>query len=92
MALIAYARVSTEGQTLEAQVAQLKAASAEKVFKEKISGARADRPQLRKAIAALEPKDVLLVTRLDRFGPFDPRSPERAGRDCQEGRRLPITE
>ena len=67
MALIAYARVSTEGQTLEAQVRQLKAAGAEKIFKEKVSGARADRPQLKKAIAALGPDDVLLVTRLDRL-------------------------
>jgi DNA invertase Pin-like site-specific DNA recombinase len=67
MALIAYARVSTEGQTLEAQVAQLKAAGAEKIFKEKVSGARADRPQLKKALAALGPDDVLLVTRLDRL-------------------------
>lgn len=67
MALIAYARVSTEGQTLEAQIDQLKAAGAEKVFNEKVSGARADRPQLKKAIAALRPDDVLLVTRLDRL-------------------------
>jgi DNA invertase Pin-like site-specific DNA recombinase len=67
MAVIAYARVSTEGQTLEAQVAQLKAAGAEKILKEKVSGARADRPQLKKALAALELGDVLLVTRLDRL-------------------------
>jgi DNA invertase Pin-like site-specific DNA recombinase len=67
MALIAFARVSTEGQTLEAQIDQLKTAEAEKVFKEKVSGARANRPQFRKAIAALKPDDVLLVTRLDRL-------------------------
>jgi DNA invertase Pin-like site-specific DNA recombinase len=67
MAVIAYARVSTEGQTLEAQLTQLKHAKAETIFKEKVSGARADRPQLKKAIAALEPGDVLLVTRLDRL-------------------------
>jgi DNA invertase Pin-like site-specific DNA recombinase len=67
MAVIAYARVSTEGQTLEAQVTQLKAAGTEKIFKEKVSGIRADRPQLKKAIAGLEPDDVLLVTRLDRL-------------------------
>ncbi len=67
MALIAYARVSTEGQALEAQVTQLKAAGAARIFKEKISGARADRPRLKKAIAALGPDDVLLMTRLDRL-------------------------
>ena len=63
MALIAYARVSTEGQTLETQVRQLKAVGADKTFKEKLSGARVDRPELKRAIAALEPNDVLLVTR-----------------------------
>jgi DNA invertase Pin-like site-specific DNA recombinase len=67
MPLIAYARVSTEGQTLEAQTEQLTAAGVEKIFKEKISGARVERPQLRKAIAALKPDDVLVVTRLDRL-------------------------
>ncbi len=67
MALMAYARVSTEGQTLAAQVAQLKAAGAETISKEKVSGVRADRPQLRKALAALGPDDVFLVTRLDRL-------------------------
>ena len=67
MALIGYARVSTEGQTLEAQVSQLKAAGAERIFKEKVSGAHANRMQLKRALAALQPQDVLLVTRLDRL-------------------------
>jgi DNA invertase Pin-like site-specific DNA recombinase len=67
MALYGYARVSSEGQTLDAQIAQLKAAGAEKVFREKGSGARGDRVQLRKAIATLASGDVLLVTRLDRL-------------------------
>jgi DNA invertase Pin-like site-specific DNA recombinase len=62
-----YAGVSTDGQTLETQLSQLRAAGAEKIFREKVSGARADRVQLRKAIAALDPHDVLLVTRLDRL-------------------------
>ena len=39
MPVYGYARVSTDGQTLDAQIAQLKAAGAEKVFQEKVSGA-----------------------------------------------------
>jgi DNA invertase Pin-like site-specific DNA recombinase len=61
-----YARVSTDGQTLDAQVAALKAAGAEKVFSEKQSGAKTDRAALAKALAALASGDVLVVTRLDR--------------------------
>src|SRR5262249_61227991 len=62
-----YARVSTDGQTLDTQLAALKAAGAEKVFSEKISGAVSDRRALGKAMAALGAGDVLLVTRLDRL-------------------------
>src|SRR3954464_5392047 len=62
-----YARVSTDGQTLDAQVAQLKAAGAQKVFREKVSGARADRPELARLLRALSAGDVVLVTRLDRL-------------------------
>ena len=47
-----YARVSTDGQSVAAQVAALNAAGAEKVFREVASGAKTDRVQLRKAIAA----------------------------------------
>src|SRR5262249_15184560 len=65
--IIAYARVSTDGQTLDAQQAALKAAGAEKVFAEKVSGAQTDRKALAKAIDALGAGDVLLVTRLDRL-------------------------
>ena len=66
-----YARVSTDGQTLEAQVAQLEAAGAGvgggRVFREKVSGAARERPQLAKLLASLSPGDVVLVTRLDRL-------------------------
>ena len=65
--IIGYARVSTEGQTLEAQQAPLAGAGAERVFAEKISGAVIERKALAKAIAELGPGDVLLVTRLDRL-------------------------
>jgi hypothetical protein len=65
--IIGYARVSTDGQTLDAQQGALAAAGAEKVFSEKVSGAVTDRKALARAIAALGQGDVLLVTRLDRL-------------------------
>jgi DNA invertase Pin-like site-specific DNA recombinase len=65
MAIYGYARVSTDGQSLTAQLAELKAASCEKVFQEKISGARSDRKQLARLMAILAKGDVLVVTRLD---------------------------
>jgi DNA invertase Pin-like site-specific DNA recombinase len=67
MPLFGYARVSTRDQDLAAQDAELMAAGCAKVFKEKISGAKTDRPELVKAIGRLEPGDVLVVTRLDRL-------------------------
>jgi DNA invertase Pin-like site-specific DNA recombinase len=62
-----YARVSTDGQSVVAQVAELAAAGAVKVFREVASGAKTDRAQLRRAVEQLEDGDVLLVTRLDRL-------------------------
>jgi DNA invertase Pin-like site-specific DNA recombinase len=67
MSTYGYARVSTDGQTLDAQVAALKAAGAEKVYSEKQSGAKTDRAALARVLAALESGDVLMVTRLDRL-------------------------
>jgi len=49
-----YARVSTDGQSVDAQVKQLRAAGAEKVFRETASGARADRAQLRALSSSLK--------------------------------------
>lgn len=65
--IIGYSRVSTDGQSLDNQVASLKAAGAERIFSEKVSGAVTDRKALAKAIAALGAGDILLVTRLDRL-------------------------
>ena len=67
MPLFGYARVSTRDQDLAAQDAELMAAGCAKVFKEKVSGAKTDRPELAKAISRIEPGDVLVVTRLDRL-------------------------
>jgi len=65
--MFGYARVSTNGKDLSAQDAELRSAGCAKVFKEKVSGAKTDRPELAKAIRQLEPGDVLVVTRLDRL-------------------------
>lgn len=62
-----YARVSTDGQSLSAQLAELKAVKCTKIFREKISGARSDRKQLARLMAVLAKGDVLVVTRLDRL-------------------------
>ena len=62
-----YARVSTDGQSVDAQIKQLCAAGAEKVFKETASGAKTDRAQLRRVLTQLAKGDVLMVTRLDRL-------------------------
>ncbi|MCK1641215.1 recombinase family protein [Bradyrhizobium sp. 157] len=63
-----YARVSSDGQCLDAQRQALKAAGAVTVFAEKLSGASAaNRKELAKVLAKLQPGDVLLVTRLDRL-------------------------
>jgi DNA invertase Pin-like site-specific DNA recombinase len=64
---IGYARVSTDGQTLDAQQSALMGAGAEKVFAEKVSGAVTDRKALGRCVASLEAGDVLLVTKLDRL-------------------------
>jgi len=62
-----YARVSTDGQSVAAQVEQLAQAGAEKIFKGKISGAITHRRQLKRVLDSLDAGDVLLVTRLDRL-------------------------
>jgi DNA invertase Pin-like site-specific DNA recombinase len=67
MTIYGYARVSTGGQSLDAQVKQLRVAGAEKVFRETASGARTGRAQLRRVLDQLEKGDVLTVTRLDRL-------------------------
>ncbi|MCK0149534.1 recombinase family protein [Marivita sp. S6314] len=67
MTSIGYARISTSGQTLDAQLEQLGAAGCDPVFKETMSGVRSDRPELRKALATLSEGDVLVITRLDRL-------------------------
>jgi DNA invertase Pin-like site-specific DNA recombinase len=68
MTVIGYARVSTQDQDLSAQLEALRRAGAKTVYREKVSGVRADRPQLTKLMASLHKGDVVLVTKLDRLG------------------------
>jgi DNA invertase Pin-like site-specific DNA recombinase len=67
MTVYGYARVSTDGQSLASQDAELHAAGCAKVYAEKISGARSNRPELAKVLKRLDTGDMLIVTRLDRL-------------------------
>ena len=80
MTIFGYARVSTDGQTLASQDAQLHAAGCAKVYSEKVNGARGDRPELAKLRRRLDAGDVLMVTRLDRLA--------RSTRDLEPDRRI----
>ena len=62
-----YARVSTAGQTLDAQLEQLRAEGCTRIFREQVSGARADRRELLRMLKSLSPGDVVTVTRIDRL-------------------------
>lgn len=64
---IGYARVSTYGQTLDAQLDQLRANGCMPIYREKVTGAKADRRQLLRMLADLAPGDVVTVTRIDRL-------------------------
>ncbi len=67
MTIYGYARVSTDGQTLDAQREALAAAGVEKVYAETASGAKTERAELAKALATLSAGDSFIVTRLDRL-------------------------
>jgi DNA invertase Pin-like site-specific DNA recombinase len=64
---LGYARVSTYGQTLDAQLEQLRAEGCARIYREKATGARPDRRELLKLLKALAPGDVVTVTRIDRL-------------------------
>ena len=67
--LTGYARVSTYGQTLDAQLEQLRKAgcTSRNIYKEKVTGARPDRRELNRMLDRLAPGDVVTVTRIDRL-------------------------
>lgn len=66
--LIGYARVSTQDQNLDLQIQALTQAGCQKIFDDKISGSRAERPGLAKALEMLREGDTLVVWKLDRLG------------------------
>jgi len=65
--IIGYARVSTDDQNLDAQTDALTAAGAERIFADKISGAKRDRPELDAMLDQLRSGDVVVVTKYDRL-------------------------
>ena len=67
MATIGYARVSTEGQELTAQLEQLQAARVDRIFQEKASGVKQDRPELTAMIDYVREGDTVVVCKLDRI-------------------------
>ncbi|MDN2480448.1 recombinase family protein [Vibrio agarivorans] len=64
---IGYARVSSEEQSLEVQIEQLKQIECEKIFQEKVSARSADRPELNRLIEFAREGDVVYVTKVDRI-------------------------
>ncbi len=64
---LGYARVSTYGQTLDAQLEQLRGAGCTKIYREKVTGAHSDRRELLNMLDDLAPGDVVTVTRIDRL-------------------------
>lgn len=68
MVNVGYARVSTGKQKTDPQLDALKAYGCERIFEEKASGARTDRPELKKLLEYVRPGDTVVVWRLDRLG------------------------
>jgi DNA invertase Pin-like site-specific DNA recombinase len=67
LAILGYARVSTNGQDYNGQIAELQATGCERIYREKVSGAKSDRAELGKLLKALTAGDVVIVSRLDRL-------------------------
>ncbi len=64
---IGYARVSTQEQTTDLQLDTLRHAGCQRIFSEKASGAKVERPELAKVLEYARPGDVIIVWKLDRL-------------------------
>ncbi|MBT5466718.1 MAG: recombinase family protein [Candidatus Marinimicrobia bacterium] len=67
MAKVGYARVSTQGQSLDVQVSKLTKYGCHEIFKDKLSGTTADRPSLKECRTYVRRGDSLVITKLDRL-------------------------
>jgi len=83
MALIGYARVSTQDQNLELQSEALEQAGCDRIYTDQLSGTRTDRPGLTEALDYARPGDTLVVWKLDRLGRSMPHLVETA-RDLED--------
>jgi DNA invertase Pin-like site-specific DNA recombinase len=77
-----YARVSTDGQSVEAQVRQLTKAGCNKVFREVASGAKTDRAQLCRLLDTLAPGDVVIKPASEALATPGPTPPRPTGGSC----------
>lgn len=83
--LIGYARVSKQDQNLELQTDALTKAGCKKIFEDKISGSRTQRPGWTKVQEALREGDTLVVWKLDRLGRSVKHLVDIVGDLCQQG-------
>ena len=65
--LIGYARVSTDGQNLNRQLDQLEATGCERIYQEKITGTKKERPELEKLLDHIRPGEVIIISELTRL-------------------------
>ena len=86
--IVGYARVSTQNQDLSAQLEALKKAGAARIYREKISGAKADRPELGRLMRGLERGDILDRHPPRSTGTLNTRSAQRARRRVQSRRSI----
>ena len=64
---IGYARVSTQDQNLDRQLDNLRSAGCERIFNEKMTGTRSDRPELKTMLLTLRAGDVLVIDSFSRL-------------------------